>query len=87
MDPFYKQDVFFFITTIAVAVVTIIVIAASIYIIKILRDVKYITRKAKTETDIISGELSELRENVREKGAKLKYFSSFFHNVYKKSKK
>ena len=58
-----------------------------IYLIKILKDIKYISQKAKTEADIISGELSELRQNVREQGAKLKFFSSFFNSVYKKSKK
>ena len=87
MDQFYKMDVFFFVTTIAVVVMTALLAAATIYVIRILKDVKYITRKARTEADIISGELSELRENVKEQGAKLKFFNSFFRNVYKKSKK
>ncbi len=87
MDQFYKMDVFFFVATVATAVLAALVAIAAIYVIKILRDVKYITKKARAEADIISGELSELRENVKEQGAKLKFFNSFFKNVYKKSKK
>lgn len=86
MDQFYKMDVFFVITTAAVIIVTVVLAVAAIYVIKILKDVKYISKKAKTEADIISGELSELRQNVKEQGAKLKHFSSFFSNIYKKSK-
>jgi type IV secretory pathway component VirB8 len=87
MNDFYKQDVFFFITTIAVILLTVIFAVVLVYLIKILRDVKYISKKAKTEADIISSELSQFRENVKENGGKLKHFISFFGSVYKKSKK
>jgi hypothetical protein len=87
MNEFYKQDIFFFVTTIAVILLTVIAAVGLIYLVKILRDVKYISKKAKTEADILSGELSQLRENVKENGSKLKYFISFFNNIYKKSKK
>ena len=87
MPEFYKMDVFFVVTTVAIAILTILLAVAAVYVIKILRDIKYISHKAKSEADIISGELSELRQNVKEQGAKLKFFSSFFNNIYKKSKK
>ncbi len=81
------MHIFFFITSIAVVILTILLAIVAVYVIKILKDIKYISRKAKSEADIISGELSELRQNVKEQGAKLKFFSSFFSNIYKKSKK
>jgi predicted Holliday junction resolvase-like endonuclease len=87
MTEFAKMDVFFFVTTIAVIIFTLLVAVAAIYIIKILRDIKYITKKAKSEADIISEELSDLRDNVKTQGAKLKFFGNFFNNIYKKSKK
>lgn len=87
MDDFYQMHVFFFVTTIAVVVLTIVLAVAAVYVVKILKDIKYISRKAKSEADIISGELSELRQNVKQQGAKLKFISSFFSNIYKKSKK
>ena len=86
-SDFYQMHVFFFISSIGFVLLALILAVIGIYIVKILNDIKYITRKAKAEADILSGELSELRQNVREQGAKLKYFSSFFNNIYKKSKK
>lgn len=84
MNDFLKQDIFFFVTTIAVVILTILLAILIIYIIKISKDVKYISHKAKSEADLISKDLSDLRENVKEKGAKLKYFLSFFNNLRKK---
>jgi len=84
MNDFLKQDIFFFVTTVAVVVLAILLAILIIYIIKISKDVKYISHKAKNEADLISKDLSDLRENVREKGAKLKYFMSFFNNLRKK---
>ncbi len=86
MSEFLKQDIFFFVTTIAVGILTLLLAILIIYIIKISKDVKYISNKAKTETDLISNDLSELRQNVKDKGAKLKYFISFFNNLGKKRK-
>lgn len=86
MTDFLKQDVFFFVATIAVGVVAVLLAILIIYIIKISRDIKYISRKAKSEADLISQDLSDLRQNVKDKGAKLKYFMSFFNNLRKKKK-
>lgn len=86
MNDFYQMHVFFFISSLGFIILSVILTVALIYIIKILRDIKYISQKAKSEADILSGELSELRQNVREQGSKLKFFSSFFNNIYKKSK-
>jgi hypothetical protein len=78
-----KQDIFFFVTTIAVVILTILLAILVIYIIKITRDVKYISERAKTEADLISQDLSDLRDNVK-KGVKLKYLLNFFNNLRKK---
>ncbi len=87
MDPFYKQDVFFFVTTIAVIVLTLLLAILIVYIIKISRDIRYISKKAKNEADLISQDLSELRTNIKDKGAKFKFFWSFFNSSRKKEKK
>ena len=86
-SDFYQMHVFFFISSVGFVLLALILAIVLIYLARILSDIKYITQKARTEADILSGELSELRQNVREQGAKLKYFSSFFSNIYKKSKK
>jgi len=87
MTEFYKMDVFFFVTTIAVIILTLLLGVLIVYIIKISRDIKYISYKAKNEADLISHDLSDLRQNVKDKGAKMKYFLSFFNNLRNKSKK
>jgi len=86
MDDFLKQDIFFFVTTVAVVIFTVLSAIVIIYIIKISRDIKYISKKAKTQSDLISEDLSQLRENVKEKGARLKDFASFFNNLRNKKK-
>lgn len=84
MDNFVKMDVFFFVATVAVVILALLLAVLIIYIIKISRDVKYISHKAKSEADLIAQDLSDLRENVKNKGAKFKYFWSFFNNLRKK---
>lgn len=86
MNDFYKMDFFFFVTSAAVVVLTLLLGVLIIYIIKISRDIKYISQKAKNEANLISQDLSDLRQNVRDKGAKMKYFWSFFNNLRKKGK-
>ncbi|HVY67382.1 MAG TPA: hypothetical protein VHA30_00580 [Patescibacteria group bacterium] len=81
-----KADIFFFVTTVAVCLLTILLAVLIIYIIKISRDVKYISGKAKNEAELISQDLSDLRENVKQHGMKLKFLASFFNNLGKKRK-
>lgn len=87
MESLMKQDIFFFITAIAVVVLTVLLAIAFWYILKILRDVKYIAGKAKTESELLANDLHELRDNVKREGAKVKHFGSFISNIYKRNKK
>jgi hypothetical protein len=87
MEDLMKQDIFFFITSIAVVVLTALVATAFYYILKILNDIKYIANKAKTESDLLAEDLHELRSNVKTEGAKLKHFASFFTSIYKRNKR
>lgn len=87
MTDFMKLDVFFFVTTIAVVILTLLLAVLIIYIIKIGKDIKYISHRAKSEADLIAQDLSDLRQNVKDKGVKMKYFWSFFNNLRGKSKK
>ena len=86
MTDLAKSDAFFFITTIAVILVTIVVIIVAVYLIKILRDVKHISDKAKTETDLIAEDINELRTNVRRQGVKVRFFTNFINKLKKKHK-
>jgi predicted Holliday junction resolvase-like endonuclease len=87
MTDFLKQDIFFFITSIAVIILTLLLAILIFYIIKISKNIKYISERAKTEADLISEDISNLRDNVKEHGAKFKYFASFFSDLAKKANK
>lgn len=86
MNDFTLQRLYFFVTTIAVVLVTLFLSLFLIYLIGVLRDIKFITRKARNEADLIAGDLSELRKNIKESGAKLKFFINFFSGLYRKKK-
>jgi uncharacterized protein YoxC len=88
MNDFLKQDIFFFITTVSVAVLTILLGVLLVYLIRIGRKVDYITDKAKTETDLLTQELANLRQSIRDTGFKVRHVAQFIRAVTgKKSKK
>lgn len=87
MDTLIKADVFFFITTIAVVLLAILFIIVLIYIIRILNDMKYISRRLKKESDLVSEDIAELRAQMRRGGFKLRNLITFFSNIYKRNKR
>lgn len=86
MQDFIKQDVFFFITTVAVLTVTLLLAIFLVYVIRIARSVDKITTKVRQETDMISEELGELRRNIKKEGVRLKHLANFANNLVKRNK-
>jgi predicted Holliday junction resolvase-like endonuclease len=68
MESIVKSDMFFFVTTIAVIVLTLVLVVALSYIIRIASDIKYIAKRAKQETDEIADDLKSARETLKSKG-------------------
>lgn len=68
MESIAKSDMFFFVTTIAVIVVTLVLVVALAYVIRIASDIKYIAKRAKQETDEIADDLKTARETLKSKG-------------------
>ena len=64
MDTLVQADLFFFITSIAIVVITIAVLMALFYFIQILRDVRYTTKRIREETDRIVSDVDNLKEIV-----------------------
>ncbi|MDO8575227.1 MAG: hypothetical protein Q7R78_00800 [bacterium] len=83
MENLIKADIFFFITAIAVVVVTILLVISFYYILKILKNTKDVTDQVKHGSDILSGDLSDLRQNIKAEGVKLKFFTKFFNSIKK----
>ncbi|MCL5435949.1 MAG: hypothetical protein M1275_02615 [Patescibacteria group bacterium] len=78
MDSFIHADIFFFITSIAVVLVTALLVIALVYLVRILRDAKSVTGKVKEETELISEDINELRTKTKKEGVKFKNFLDFF---------
>jgi len=69
MNTLVHADIFFFVTTIAIAIVAVFVIIGGIFILRILKDVRYISGVARRETDLLAADLAALRQKVKRDGA------------------
>lgn len=65
MNELVKADIFFFITSIAVVVASVVLTVAFIYLIQILRDVRYITKRVRRESDEIIEDVHEARNFIK----------------------
>ncbi len=70
-------DIFFFITSISVVVLTVLFIVAMVYIIRILKNASQLSDTIKREGEYIAEDISDLREAYTESGMKLAYFLQF----------
>ena len=87
MNEFYKMDIFFVVTTAAVILLAILLAIVLVYVIKIMNDIKYISGKAKNETDKLSEDMDDLRAKVRTEGLKFSGAYEFFQKILKRHKK
>ncbi len=89
-ETLIHADIFFFITTIALVVISIGLSISLFYIIKILRNIRDISDKANKESDEIVADIQRLRRAVRDEGVKWKAVSDlvrlFFSRKAKKVK-
>lgn len=69
MEGVLKSEIFFFVATVGFVIVAAIVAVVLIYIARILRDVKDISRLAKDQAKLISADMDDLRVKIREEGS------------------
>lgn len=84
MDKLIQADIFFFVTTCAIVLLTIIFAIALVYVVFIAKNVHYVITKIKDESDNISGDIASARQKIKEQGVRLlsiftllKSFASF----------
>ncbi len=63
MDSALTSDIFFFVTTIAIVLLTIGGIIVIVYLVKIVRNVKDISEKFREQTKSISHDIDEMRQS------------------------
>jgi hypothetical protein len=86
MDGLLKSDIFFFITSVVVVLLGIGVGVAVVYVIRILRDIKAVSKTIKEETDEVAQDISILRSRVKE-GRAIGGILSFVRGLFARRKK
>ena len=66
MESILKSDIFFFITSISVVVITLVLLVAGFYFIKMLRNFYKISEVLKNYTQDTEGELREMGQHIRQ---------------------
>lgn len=88
METLARSDAFFFITTICIVLVTLIVLILGAYFWTIITDLRYIVKKAKDSTDLIVEDIHEVRKALQDKGRTIgALLSGFFAFRAKKRRK
>ena len=77
-------DIFFIITGIAIIIITAMLAIGIIYLIMFLRTIKQVARTAQRATEIVSEDIGELRDSIREKGVSVGAFTNFAKNISKR---
>lgn len=68
MEAVAKSEAFFFITTICIALVTLVIIVLGAYLWTIINDLRYIVKKAKVGADEIAEDIKDMRDSLKDKG-------------------
>jgi uncharacterized membrane protein len=89
MESIIHADIFFLVSTVALILISIGIIIALIYIIKILRTVSKVSDKVKEESTEIIDDLKHLRGNIKQEGFRFRSVKSFLSKLFgrKASKK
>ena len=66
MQSILKSDIFFFISSISIILITVIFIIIGVYLIRIMKNFSEISEKLKQSVDDATDELRDMSEHVRE---------------------
>jgi len=68
MTPIAKSEAFFFISSVAVIVLSLLTAAIFLYVLRILRDVRAIVERTKAEVERVSDDFARMRAEWRNAG-------------------
>jgi formate-dependent nitrite reductase membrane component NrfD len=78
MAEIAKSDLFFFITTMAVIVLSITILVLLVYVFIIIRDIKSVVHRVKEESDGVLGDIRDLRLKIKESSGVASYTAAVF---------
>ena len=64
MNTLIHADIFFFVTTISIVVITVLLIIGWIYVMKLVSDLKRFSDKARKEGELIIEDVGRMREEI-----------------------
>jgi hypothetical protein len=86
MNEFLKMDIFFFVATLAVVVLA----GATVFILwkvgRVLKHIEHISAQVSAETDVMRGDLTEMRNEIKKGKGRIKSLVGFFTKTAKRSK-
>lgn len=74
MESILKSEIFFFISSVSIIIITIIMVVVGIYVIKIMRNFSHISDRLKETVDGAAASLEEVGNDIKESSV----FSFFF---------
>ena len=83
MNDILHANIFFFVTTVVVAVLGILAIVALYYILGILKNIRDISNRAEKGSEILAGDLEHFRENIKEEGMRFRHIRKFMKGYAK----
>jgi hypothetical protein len=86
METLIHADIFFFVTTLLVIVITIVLAFAGFYVVRILKDMKAISGKVQEESEKIAADIEGLRSKIKEEGSNWRGLGKFFGFFKNKNK-
>lgn len=90
MNEILKANVFFFVTTVAIIVLSILIAVALVYVIHVVRNVSKISDKVREKSEDLAGDVDKLRAQVKEHGKSagsiLRFFLGRFMGKKRKAK-
>lgn len=87
METLTLTDLFFWLTGIAVIIITTLAVIALLYLIWFLRTIRKVAETAKRTAEFVSDDIGTLRKNIKEQGFSVKSLINFVLGLLSKGKK
>ncbi len=87
-DPsILKSDIFFFVATVSVTFITVIVLAGFLYVLSILQTIRGILKTARTGTEAVVEGLHEAKSAMHKEGFAADTVVNIFKKLYRRRNK
>lgn len=87
MSEVLQANIFFYITSVAVIVVTVLLAVVLVYVLLIVRNVKDITDRVREGSELLANDLGALRDRLQTTGLKFQQLGAlFFDRLFRRKR-